>query len=86
MGRPSKKAKPEVGGVTPQHEHATKIIKEDAERKAQPKEIESVTYRAVSSEGTGPGKVKYQKETRLSNGTKWRTAVSREEYEANANA
>ena len=82
MGRPSKKAKADVGGVTPQHEHATKIIKEDAERRANPAEVVSVSYRAVSSEGTGPGKVKYQKETRLSNGTKWRTAVSREEFEA----
>ena len=85
MGRPSKKAKADVGGVTPQHEHATKIIKEDAERKANAPEVVSVNYRVVTSEGSGPGRVKYQKETRMSNGTKWRTAISKDEYDA-ANA
>ncbi len=79
MGRPSKKATAQVGGVTPQHEHNAKLIQEDIERKATKPTVESVSYETVVSSFH---RQKYHQVTRMSNGNVWRKSISKQAFEA----
>lgn len=79
MGRPRKSfLSDDNNDVNPMHHHQAELVAKDAERRANKPKIISESFEMVVSSF---GRRKYIKVSRLENGSVYRTAASKKEYD-----